>query len=177
MCKGVLSTYKGALSKYNGILSKYKSVPPALPSTYKSRRSLVWVALLGSSRACAIYIPAAPDVQGSRAKSKYVLTCFLAKRRLHEQESSEITGSCQLEIHEVGWRTATHDGVGPHGTNMFWHHEAFLKIFPSFEIRCVGYVTPILPISQFKSHWIYHNFCFALVHVRFTYTRWVDLWF
>ena len=33
-------------------------------------QGLVGAVLLGSFQACAIYIPAAPDVQGNRAKSK-----------------------------------------------------------------------------------------------------------
>ena len=36
-------------------------------------QGLVGAVLLGSFQACAIYIPAAPDVQGNRAKSKPLL--------------------------------------------------------------------------------------------------------
>ena len=39
----------------------------------KKKMGLVGAVLLGSFQACAIYIPAAPDVQGNRAKSKPLL--------------------------------------------------------------------------------------------------------
>ena len=43
------------------------------PRTFFLALGLVGAVLLGSFQACAIYIPAAPDVQGNRAKSKPLL--------------------------------------------------------------------------------------------------------
>ena len=43
------------------------------PRTFFLAQGLVGAVLLGSFQACAIYIPAAPDVQGNRAKSKPLL--------------------------------------------------------------------------------------------------------
>ena len=43
------------------------------PRTFFLAQGLVGAVLLGSFQACAIYIPAAPDVQGNRAKSKPML--------------------------------------------------------------------------------------------------------
>ena len=43
------------------------------PRTFFLAQGLVAAVLLGSFQACAIYIPAAPDVQGNRAKSKPLL--------------------------------------------------------------------------------------------------------
>ena len=43
------------------------------PRTFFLAQRLVGAVLLGSFQACAIYIPAAPDVQGNRAKSKPLL--------------------------------------------------------------------------------------------------------
>ena len=47
--------------------------PFFFPRTFFLALGLVGAVLLGSFQACAIYIPAAPDVQGNRAKSKPLL--------------------------------------------------------------------------------------------------------
>ena len=55
------------------LLPRFNQLDFFFPRTFFLAQGLVGAVLLGSFQACAIYIPAAPDVQGNRAKSKPLL--------------------------------------------------------------------------------------------------------
>ena len=74
-CK-IVSKIKLALIEHGRFEPSKKGLPVTFfffPRTFFLALGLVGAVLLGSLQACAIYIPAAPDVQGNRAKSKPLL--------------------------------------------------------------------------------------------------------